>query len=83
MGFGGDAEEDPCSHSVDGQAEQEEDGVENRKNHRLQQVVTGAGAGMAVIGGERGESGVSLHRCHLKQAQDDESRHNETLKHQL
>lgn len=72
VGSGGDAEEDPRSHSVDGQAEQEEDGVENRKDHRLQQVVAGAVAGVAVIGGEPGESGVSLHGCCLKHAPKDE-----------
>lgn len=64
VGFGGNAEEDPRCHGIDGQAEEEEDGVQNRKNHRLQQVVAGAVAGVAVIG-EWGESGVSLHCCCL------------------
>lgn len=35
VGLGGDAEEDPRSHSVDGQADQKENRVENRKDHRL------------------------------------------------
>lgn len=50
VGSGGDAEEDPRSHSIYREAKQEEDGVENRKDHHLQQVVAGAVAGVAVIG---------------------------------
>lgn len=48
--LGGDAKKHPCSHSVEGQAQQKEKGVEYREDHCLQHVVSGAGAvGVAVI----------------------------------
>lgn len=67
MRFGGNAQKHPCSHAVEDQSEQEEHGVENRKDHSLQHVVAGAGAiGVAVIAGEERERQISFHRRRLK-----------------
>lgn len=69
--LGGDAKKHPCSHTVEGQPQQEEKGVENRENHRLQHVVTGASAvSVAVIAREHEESCISLHECCLEHARE-------------
>lgn len=58
MRFGGDAKKHPRSHAVEDQPQQEEKGVENRKNHSLQHVVAGAsGVRVAVIAGEERREG--------------------------
>lgn len=65
--FGGDAEKHPYSHAVEHKPHQEEKGVEDGKNHRLQSVVAGTSAvGVAVIASEQGGSHISLHECRLE-----------------
>lgn len=65
--LGGDAKKHPHSHTIKGEPQQEEKGVENRKNHCLQHVVTGAGAvSGAMIASEQGEGCISLHERCLK-----------------
>lgn len=58
----GDAKKHPHSYGIKWQPHQKEKGVENWKNHRLQNIVTGTSAvGVAMIAGEQGESCISLH----------------------
>lgn len=62
MGAAGDAEEHPDCQAVERQAQQEEEGVENRKHHSLQHIVTGTAAvGVVVIDRGHGESCCAVH----------------------
>lgn len=63
----GNAEKHPGGDAVERQPQQKEKGVENREDHRLQDVVTGTSAvAVAVIAGEQEGSCISLHEGCLK-----------------
>ena len=67
----GYSEKHPHSHAVQRQPQQEEEGVEDRENHRLQDVVTGTSAvGVVVMAGNQQGSHVSLHECHLEKTRE-------------
>lgn len=67
MRLGGDSKKHPRSHTIEGDPQQEEKGVENRKNHCLQYVVAGAGAvSGAVIARELDGGCITLHEWSLK-----------------
>lgn len=62
MGAARYAEEHPHCQAVEGQAQQEEEGVENREHHRLQHVVTGTVAlGEVVIDRGQGQFCCVVH----------------------